>query len=153
MEEPPTSLVVELSKLAEELPTGSIFEFDLEVDHVWLERLYIPPAKRGFGTHFLAKVFCACDRRGLATHFVADVTDEPDDPTTLDLVNWYRRFGAIPCERPDGWPDGWIEMKRPPGNRMGDVRELLSRYEEAKEGRLTPEDLDAIRFPSARPRS
>lgn len=141
-------LIEVLEALRRRLPEGTTFLFEPEGEDLWIERIEIPPESRGIGKNVLAEIFHACDVAGVECHFVADATDRPDDPVTFDLVNLYRRFGANPVASEDGWPDGWVEMRRPPGDRTGGVLALLEGYEEARRRDLTQAEFDRIREPS-----
>jgi hypothetical protein len=94
----------QIAAIYRSLPTGSILEARVEPDRLWLNRILLPASHRhGAGSRMMARILDAADRAGVTVGLEADPTDNPGDPTTFDLVRWYRRFDFKPlCETEDG---------------------------------------------------
>lgn len=134
-----------LADLGRELPPGSVFDFEMLADgSVHLQRLVIPASRRGGGTVFLAAVFSACDDFGVQARLEADPTDLPSDPSTLDLVRWYMRFGCV-IESAD---DESIVMTRLPRDPVPGAAVILQEYVEARRHDISAQELDEMRVSS-----
>lgn len=119
-----------LRAVARKLPSGSTLTYTVQPDHLWLEVLRLPPSARGVGSKVLAQVLDLADRAGLPVALVADPTDEPGDPSTVDLVAWYQRFGFKALSATE---DG-VAMERPVRRPAAGVDAVLNDAKAAKKG-------------------
>lgn len=123
--------VQELRTIRSGLPRGSKFTWELRPDgSVYLDVLRIPRTSRGIGTDILARIVGALDRYGVPAELIADQSDEPDDPSTPDLVRWYRRFGFRETGQRDRYTDSPVMVREPRSPRGHDA--VLADYEQAK---------------------
>ena len=133
-----------LAALARKLPRHAELAFNVEEDHVWLHKIYLPKSSRGQGSKLLADVLVATDAAGLPVCLTADPTDDPTDPATIDLVRWYKRFGFVPYSATD---DGIIMQREPDGARPS-APAIVAKAVAAKANDLTHEEYEALYVPS-----
>lgn len=119
------SLLSDLDALRGNLPTGVQLVYEVRSDELALLVLGVPRGARGIGTRLLAAVASMADRAGVRTTLVVDPTDDPEDPSTFELVRWYARFGFVGAAL-DDW--GRPRMAREPeGLDMAGVLEAYAR--------------------------
>ena len=133
-------LTQQLRTIGQKLPSGSSFSYQVNEDHLWLERFLIPKHARGQGTAWLSKVLAATDQAGLKTALLADPTDRPGDPSTFDLVRWYGRFGfTLLAVTEDG-----VAMERQPRPRALAAQEIERQARAAKANDITHDEFEKM---------
>lgn len=134
-----SDLLSDLDALRGSLPTGVEFVYDVRPDEFRLLVLGLISGMRGSGTRLLATALSLADRAGVRTTLLVDPTDDPEDPSTFDLVRWYSRFGFEMTEL-DDW--GRPRMAREPEGR--DMAGILAAYAERKADDLTWTDYESL---------
>lgn len=87
-----------LRELRRTLPHGSLFQYRLADDSLYIEKLTIPGHVRGVGTQFMEQVLHAADAAELSVGLHARTTGRATDPSQRDLEAWYGRLGFAPLE-------------------------------------------------------
>lgn len=90
-----------LRDLRQTLPHGSLFQYRLADDSLYIEKLTIPGHARGAGTTFMTAVLQAADEAELPVELHARATGRPCDPSQHDLQRWYAGLGFEPLEEED----------------------------------------------------
>lgn len=87
-----------LRDLRQTLPHGSLFQYRLADDSLYIEKLTIPGHARGAGTAFMVEVLRAADEAELPVELHARATGRSCDPSTSALRHWYEGLGFAPLE-------------------------------------------------------
>jgi hypothetical protein len=98
-----------IGRVASALPEGSTLAYEVTGDGVFLRDLRIPRTHEGLGTWAMAGVLSATDSYGADVRLQADPSDEPDMPSTFELVRWYARVGFEVVGVDD---NDWVLMAR-----------------------------------------
>lgn len=88
-----TELNERLRALRQTLPHGSLFQYRLADDSLYIEKLTIPGHLRGVGTAFMTQVIEAADAAELPVELHAHATGRATDPSQKTIEAWYRKLG------------------------------------------------------------
>ena len=100
-----------LRDLRQTLPHGSLFQYRLADDSLYIEKLTIPGHARGAGTTFMTAVLQAADEAELPVELHARATGRSCDPSQHDLQRWYAGLGFEPLEEEDDGFDAAIKIR------------------------------------------
>lgn len=90
-----------LRGLRQTLPHGSLFQYRLADDSLYIEKLTIPGHTRGAGTAFMMEVLRAADEAELPVELHARATGRASDPSNSVLRQWYTGLGFEALEEED----------------------------------------------------
>ena len=96
-----TDLNERLRELRHTLPHGSLFQYRLNDDSLYIEKLTIPSHVRGVGTQFMEQVLASADAAELPVELHAHTTGRATDPDQRSLEKWYRKLGFEILEMED----------------------------------------------------
>lgn len=128
------AILAKMSDMARAWPRPGELVYYIEPDHIWLHKIRLPSSSRGQGTQRMCAFLHLCDQLGKPVTLTADPVNDDDDefdidhasvdqPTTFDLVRWYKRLGFHPIGPSE---DGFV-MERPAQNPKP-IEQMLKDY-------------------------
>lgn len=101
-----------LAAFQRELPRGIQVRATLSPAGIHLERIHTASFARGKGSEVMRGLLAVADAAELPVTLHAQASGQPQDPSTEDLLRWYRRFGFEVVTEEDEGPF----MQRPVGS-------------------------------------